>query len=387
MLHLFLQSAGRFLKLCWLSLWPPVPSAARRSLRRVLTMLLFLPFFGLVQLANWTGFLLDEIFFRGYRRVSVEKPCFITGVPRSGTTLVHRTIAKDPQFTTFSTWECFFAPSIVQRKLVFAIAALDRMLGGGGAALLRRVERRVFGAMDDVHGVALTDAEEDYFVFVPVLACFILVVPFPYAQWIWDMGEFDRRLDPVQRQRLMNYYRRCIQKHLYAHGNDRRFLSKNASFPPLLGSLLTEFPDARLACCLRDPVEVVPSQLSSLRDGMAFFDNDPYDSGFQDRLIDQLAYYYRNLAGAPAPGGQRVWVHMQDFKKDLAGSVRQIYRELGIELSGEYSGVLDETARSARAYRSGHRYRLEDFGLDEAGLRERFAESIRPLPWPRQAGQ
>ncbi|MDH3767229.1 MAG: sulfotransferase [Gammaproteobacteria bacterium] len=342
-------------------------------------MLLFLPLFALLQMSHWFGFLLDELFFRSYRKVEINKPVFVSGVPRSGTTMVHRTLALDTQFTTLSTWECLFAPSISQRRLIRLIARADGWIGRPLGRMSRWCEQRAFGGLGDVHGMSLADAEEDYFVFMPVLSCFILVVPFPYAQWLWDIGEFDRRVDPAQRQRLMTYYRRCVQKHLYASGPGKRFLSKNASFPPLLGSLATEFPDARFVFCLRDPLEVVPSQLSSLRSGMEFFCNDPYDFGFRDKMIDQLDYYYRNLIETPIPDEQRAWIKMNQFKPDLSVGVENIYKSLGLAMSDEYRKRLATVSDAARDYCSAHDYRLDEFGLDAASLRARFADTIAEL--------
>ncbi|MDH3588466.1 MAG: sulfotransferase [Gammaproteobacteria bacterium] len=317
--------------------------------------------------------------FRGYRKVAIDEPVFVSGAPRSGTTLVHRTLALDRQFTTFSLWECLFAPSVTQRRFYRLLARLDRRVGNPLERILRRGETRLLGALDDVHGTSLADAEEDYFVFMPVLSCFLLVVPFPYACWIWDLGEFDTRVDPAQRSRLMRYYRRCIQKHLYANGTDKRFLSKNASFPPLLGSLSAEFPDARFVFCLRDPIQVVPSQLSSLRDGMEFFCNDPYDPVFRDKMIGLLAYYYRNLIDTPIPEQQREWVRMNQFKTDLAGSIEAIYASFNLPMSDAYRRDLAEFSGAARDYQSVHAYSLDEFGLDAGKLRVQFADSVVKL--------
>ena len=105
----------RFLDLVLQGLFPrPYPGVARH-LQRLLVVALALPPFACLQLLHWIGFALDEILFRGYRDIEIRQPTFVLGVPRSGTTFLHRLLAHDPQFTTFSTWECFFAPSISER--------------------------------------------------------------------------------------------------------------------------------------------------------------------------------------------------------------------------------------------------------------------------------
>lgn len=380
MIYLFLQAVARFVRLFLLSLWPPRSSAARRSLRRVVLMLVFLPLLALVQLAHWLGFLCDEVFFRGYRRVPVSQPVFVSGVPRSGTTFLHRVLAVDSQFTTFSTWECLFAPSVTERRLVRALAYLDRLVGGPVARLLGWIERRIFTALDDVHEISLTDAEEDYFVFTPVLCCFILVVPFPYAQWIWDMGRFDSAVAPSQQQRLADYYFRCVQKHLYVHGTDKCFLSKNATFMPIMPVLLRRMPDARVIMCVRTPHEVVASQLSSLRDGMEFFCNHAGNTGFRDRIISLLHHYYRLLIDFSSLPGSHATVPMTMLKNDLESVVEKLYREFGLEKSADFAQQLARISEAAADYRSAHSYDLAQFDLNIATIDESFADVYRDLP-------
>ena len=132
---LFLRSLGLHLG-CWLrSFWPGAHPGAPLSLRRAFFLLIVYPLFLAVQLLHWLGFLLDELLFPHYRKTAVQRPVFITGIPRSGTTFVHRTLAKDPRFTSLSTWEALIAPSITQRKILRALAAADRRIG----APLRRM--------------------------------------------------------------------------------------------------------------------------------------------------------------------------------------------------------------------------------------------------------
>ena len=155
MLRLFLTSAGRLLLLA-LSTLRPGPSAPPLAfLRRILVMAAFVPLFALVQLIHWVGLLLDEILFRGYRRVEIHEPLFVLGVPRSGTTHLHRVLAQDPQYTTFSTWECLFAPSVTERRLLMGLGWLDTRIGRPLGRLLDRLERRVFDGMAQVHSMGL----------------------------------------------------------------------------------------------------------------------------------------------------------------------------------------------------------------------------------------
>lgn len=338
-------------------------------------MLGFLPVFSLVQALHWLGFWLDELFFRGYRQIEIKEPVFIVGVPRSGTTFLHRVLAEDKQFTTFSTWECLFALSITERKFWLGMAKLDRLIGGPFVRLIRRVESHVFGGLEGIHKVTLDTPEEDYFAFTPILACFILILPFPFAASIWRMGFFDRDMTSGERRRMMAYYRACLQKHLYVHGPHKRLLSKNASFAPLVASLRTTFPDCRIICCMRDPVETVPSQLSAIRVGMELFANDPQGDDFRDRMLELLLFYYENLLNVlpQVCADRHVFLDMNSLKADLANSVSYAYQRLSISLSADFAGYLQSADRAARRHRTDHRYSLDEFGLDGEAIRKLFA--------------
>ena len=106
-----------FFKLFFKSIFSSRDTDARLTPKRILVLLLIYPYIIFVLLMNKAGFVFDEIFFRGYRKIEVKRPVFIMGVPRSGTTFLHRLLSKDEdQFSYMKTWEIFYAPSIIQKK-------------------------------------------------------------------------------------------------------------------------------------------------------------------------------------------------------------------------------------------------------------------------------
>lgn len=372
MFFIFLQSLKAYLAILWGAF---AAESKDLSWRRALVMLAFLPLFALIQGLHWLGFLLDEIFFRGYRKVPVSQPLFVLGPPRSGTTLLHRVLARDPQFTTFTTWECLFAPSVTQRRFWLALGGLDSRAGRPLGRLLGWLEGRVLGGLDTVHTTRLDAPEEDYLTLLPVMACFILVLPFPCAEFLWRMGSFDRVMAAKEKERLLYYYKRCLQRHLYVHGPDKRLLSKNASFGPLVGSLLTVFPDARILCCMRDPMETVPSQLSSIRSGIELFDSRRGSAALPQRMLEVLVFHYQNLLQVvpTLPPRRRLFLPMENLSSSLGSEIRAAYRQLEISLSAGFRRVLDFEDLAARCYTSRHDYSLAEFGLDAEIIQRRFA--------------
>ena len=107
-----------FLRQVWHSLTDTTGTPARLTPKRIIFLILFFPIFLLVRLVNIISFRLDEFFHRDYHQQQLSQPVFILGNPRSGTTFLHRLLARDRRnFSFMRMWEIYFAPSITQRKL------------------------------------------------------------------------------------------------------------------------------------------------------------------------------------------------------------------------------------------------------------------------------
>lgn len=372
---MIIRTAIRAMRLLRQVIFPQPFPGAGRYLYRLVVLGVFLPLLLALQLIHWLGFLVDEIVFFRYRQVDVREPLFVLGVPRSGTTFLHRLLALDPSLTTFSTWECFFAPSITERYFWRGVGRLDRLVGRPLGRLTGWIESRALGWLDDVHPIRLEDPEEDYFAFLPVLCCFILVVPFPEADWIWRMGRFDRDIDAAEREALMKWYRKCLQKHLFVHGSGRRLLSKNASFAGMSMSLVEAFPDCRVVICERDALQVVASQFNALTGGMRLFGVAPSDARFRARLIDCIAFYYENLERLRErlPAERCVDAPLWELSRETRHVVETISRRFDLPLAAEVEAALEAYEKRPSNKSPGAGPELSQWNIDRAELTRRFA--------------
>lgn len=127
-----------------------------------------------------------------------------------------------------------------------------------------------------VHPVGLQEVEEDEWVMAHVFLSQLIMLFFPLGGGVLNpLVYFDKAeestLSHSMRKQIFVYYRQCVQKHLYARSqlgsilSDNKkliFLSKNPPFTMRLESLYDSFPDCRVACLLRDPLQSVPSMIS-----------------------------------------------------------------------------------------------------------------------------
>lgn len=350
---------------------------ARLTPRRFIVMSVFLPFFFVLMTVHWLGFITDEVIFRGYRKIPVFSPVFIVGVPRSGTTFLHRVLANDEQrFTKMSLWELILAPSVTERKIILGMGSIDGWLGSPIRRFIGFVERIAFGRLDAIHRISLSDPEEDYFALAPVFACYLLILPFPFSDELGDLAQFDHALSPEKKKRIMAFYKSCLQRHLYVHGNDKLLLSKNVSFAPAVESLNETFPDCKIIATVRNPLDAIPSHISSMMEGAELFDNHTQGTAFRDQMIEvqRFAYSHLDRVLPEWPMNRQVILRFEDLKSLPVDSIKTIYSRFGMELSQKFASFLDETDRNQKAYRSRHHYSAGDYNLEEGEIYAMFRD-------------
>jgi hypothetical protein len=353
-------------------------SQAPFGLRRLLVVV----FFGIplvcLQIVHRLCLALDNVLFPGWRRVSVEAPVFVVGVPRSGTTYLHRVLAKDQtRFTTMRMWEMVLAPSVLQRRLLLGLGGVDRALGRPVMRFFDWCQEALTGKWGGIHKIAFDEPEEDYLLLLPICACFLLILPFPFPRRLGWLAFFDRDATSDEKSRVTSFYRDCLRRHLYVVGTDRTLLSKNVSFTPLIESLAEAFPDARFVGCHRDPLATVPSQLSAMASGGDAFGNRSDHPEFVEFFLELLSYYYAHLHDVLGglPRERCATVPMPRLTSDVGATVRSIYDCFGMSIDDAYAEVLELETEKTRNYRSKHNYDLADFGLTEEEVAARFAES------------
>jgi hypothetical protein len=378
-------SIRAYLRLIRMTFFGTQDTFARLSFRRVAVMMGFLPPFLLLQAIHWIGFALDDLLFPGYRKVEIREPLFIVGVPRSGTTFLHRVLAGDrARFTTPVLWELVFAPSIVEHRIWTGLGRMDKRLGRPFGRMIDRLEERLFAPLDAIHPIRLGTPEEDYYGLAPILACLLLVLPFPSAQQIWRLSRFDEEVSDTEQHRILAFYRSLLQRHLYVRGTKKQLLSKNPSFTPMLRSLAAAFPDARFVGCVRNPLKAIPSELSAMTQGARFFGIDTKKGAFQEQFLELMIYYYQHLlAELPKLGPDRhVFALLETMKSDIVATVRRVYDRFGWSLDQQFEARLQVESERAKTYQSRHRYATGSFSVSPETITRRTKSVFKRFNYP-----
>ncbi|MDP5170984.1 MAG: sulfotransferase [Bacteroidia bacterium] len=366
----------RLATVLWKTLVHSRHSDAHLRGRRILFLLLFLPAYALLEAWNWLCLGLDEIFFPRYRNVVVTAPVFITGIPRSGTTFLHRLLARDREtFTSMTTWEMTLAPAICQKKLARALAILDKTLGHPLRKLILALEAKTLAHLRTMHPLGFFEAEEDEVILIHRFSSIYLYLLFPTEE-LMAFGFFDERIEERTKRRNLQFYRRCVQRHLYHAGPEKRFLSKNPAFSAKLTSLKSTFPDALFLYPIRQPARTIPSGLSLLAYLYSRFCHIREVATFQELTLALLTHWHEHPLQIFQQWNPETFMVLpfKTLTREPSASVTQIYLRLGLPVREDYRALLLAEDKASRSYQSRHRY-------DDT-----FTRDI-PLAWQTRLGQ
>ncbi|MFO7916629.1 MAG: sulfotransferase [Anaerolineae bacterium] len=359
-------SFRNFFKFAYLTLFRKRKDPREPIPRRIGGFVLFYLLFFLLEIVTWFGFLMDEIFFRGYKKKKVWQPIFVVGNPRSGTTFLHRLLARDEtNFAFMRTWEMVFAPSITLRRVLKGLRAADRALGSPMQRLIDAQQRRWQGR-NVMHKIALQAPEEDEYLLFHIWSSLKIWLYVALLDEAIPYTYFDMAMPEEEKERIMTFYKSCLQRHLYAAGTQRKhYLSKNPSFTPMIDTLYDYFPDAKIIYLARNPLDMIPSFMSLKEREWEILDQPIKDERSREYVLNMAHHWYsyplKRLERVPEE--DYVIVNFDDLVKKAESTVARIYKRFGLQMGPDFARVLHEEGERARNYDSDHEYSLEEMGL------------------------
>ena len=346
------------------------------SLRHAIFLIIFPVFYIGLQLLNRICFILDDLFYYEYRGIEVKSPVFIVGFPRSGTTHLHRLLAKDEENTSLLLWEMMFAPSIVQKKIFLWIGRLDRKIGQPFYRFFSAIEEKQFAEARKIHHISHFEPEEDEIVLIHIFVSAFQMFMFPFDEML-TFTHFDTALSESYRTKVMAFYKDLIRRHLYVFGPTKRYVSKNPAFSCKIKSLYAAFPDAKIVCMVRTPFEAVPSAVSWMSYNLNTFhvSDSPYHV---ELIIGGIGHWYRypleQLANY-SESSQAIEIYdnlVHQPKKIVEG----FYNRFGFSLSNGFQAILEEADQKAKNYKSSHSYSFEKMGLSREQILSLFSDTF-----------
>ncbi|MEQ8842371.1 MAG: sulfotransferase [Acidimicrobiales bacterium] len=298
----------------------------------------------------------------------IEKPVFIIGMPRTGTTILHDILASDPQSRAPMTWEVMF-PSPPPRTETFDT---DPRIAQCAATMPDRDAQ--LPGFDAIHpmGPQLT---QECVVLMGEAMCTPLFhnqfrVP-GYQDWV------DHEADWAP---VYDFHHRQLQ-HFQAHHSADRWVLKTGAHLWGLDQLLATYPDARIVFTHRDPVKSMTSY-SSLTTIVRRVGSDEVDP--VEVADDWIARLQRVLLrgidirqAQEYPDAVFYDMYFPDFIANQFREVEKIYHALGLEMTDEGAAAMQWFIDDNPPGKHGiHRYSPEEFGVDPAAVRDQFRDYI-----------
>ena len=296
--------------------------------------------------------------------VPIDKPVFIVGFPRTGTTLLFNLLAQDPANRTPQGWEVQFPNPPPEPELYTSDPRIKKAY-------------KYFGQMEQmapelpaIHEVGAQLPQEC----MPILAHTLLS---PQPSIVYNIPSYQAWVDQQSAAPAYTYHRHFIE-HLQSRYMKERWVLKSPVHLRTLDALLDEYPDARLIFTHRDPAKTIPS-LASLIYTIRGIATDSVDAEAVGReqfhwWADSLDHAIAVRARHPDKAQQFIDIHFEDVVADPIAALRGAYERFDMPWEADAEARMRAFLRdNPRGKHGTHRYELDDFGLKLGEIRERFA--------------
>lgn len=294
----------------------------------------------------------------------IKQPLIIIGIPRSGTTALHKLLSIDPQFQGLQSWLCSTPMPRPPRESWEQVPEFVKARAEREAVYLAKPDLQI------AHAVEAAEVDECLVPMSQEFSSNLFASLFgtnAYTAWHAEQNEAAAYARFADVLRLVG-----------SNDPDRRWLLKNPGHLRGIDTVLEIFPDACIVQTHRAPVSMMASLTSVL--ATMRLQVTGRDDG-QKIVRRELAYWSEaSRRGMAAQERLPQQFHNVDYRRlmsDPIATLRGVYDKFGLTLSPEIGAEMQVWLNDNPQNKHGvHNYSLERFGVSEAEVQHIFADYI-----------
>lgn len=300
--------------------------------------------------------------FPQHADVKIERPIFVMGLPRTGTTALHRLLHADPNHQGLEMWITQFPQPRPPRDTWESDPIFNAMQSAFSA---HHIESPEFMG---IHYMDATSVEE----------CWRLLRQTGKSNSYESLANLPRYSQWLAQQDWTDAYARHKQNLQLIGLNDpeKRWVLKNPSHMTALDALMTVYPDALIVYTHRDPVVCIASSCSLSAETTVGHSTTFIGGVIGHTQLDlwSRAFHAFHDARPAYDQAQFIDVDFKDLLADPVGTSRRVYETFGLDWTPEVQAGIEEIDRESRqgVAKPSHRYTLQDYGLTESQVHAAF---------------
>ena len=291
----------------------------------------------------------------------IEKPTFVFGLPRTGTTMTINLLSADPARRCYRRFEALDAMPPVGPDYKSDPRYLAEVAKG-------EMAMKYMPQIAAIHWEDADSPSEDQYAMAQSFCSQIYdsQVHIPsYREWFFGA-------DYVPAFRFQKQILQLLQQNVGG-----KWTLKNPWHPLFLDALTTVYPDAELVMTHRDPVEVVGSACSLLKAVRPIYTEDMKPGEIAECLLQTFDHMIARQNAYRDRHGEDAIFDIQSAAqiKDPLGTMRALYDRFGTPFTAEaQAGMQAMMDYNPQNKHGKHSYTLEEFGLSAKWVRDHFKE-------------
>lgn len=300
-------------------------------------------------------------------KIEIEDPLVIVGLPRTGTTMLQRTLAVDPRFYSAAWWETRYpapltgeGPQDCEKRITMAKAEVAQTIEAIPQIL-------------SIHPMSATLCDEEFMLMEHSFLCAMDAyadVP-SYTAWL---DQQDQRPVYTQLKKMLQFLQ--WQKGQRGEAQGQRWLLKAPQHLHTLEILLSVFPKAQVILTHREPAQTIPSMASMAHTLWQIYSDQPDPSSAGRQWNSRMARgIHHTMQVREQQDSQRFLdIHFLDTVAKPMEVLEAVYQFANMQFTEKARADAKQWLSSnGREKRAGHDYSLETFGLSEQQMQRDYA--------------